>query len=122
MTTHKPRLRQLHRIVAPIMVLPVLLTLINGSLYQLVDLGGKGDAFQWLLNIHKGHFGIFNLTSVRVKQKVQSSINQQARKASWAGGSRRSSRKSSSRSNLQANGDANARSEKCSSTGQLLTQ
>ncbi len=61
MTTHKPRLRQLHRIVAPIMILPVLLTLITGSLYQLVDIGGKGDAFQWLLNIHKGHFGIVNL-------------------------------------------------------------
>lgn len=43
------------------MILPVLLTLITGSLYQLVDLGGKGDAFQWLLNIHKGHFGSVDL-------------------------------------------------------------
>lgn len=61
MTTRKVRFRQMHRILAPIMILPILLTLITGSLYQLVDLGGKGDAFGWLLELHKGHFGILNL-------------------------------------------------------------
>ncbi|HEY9642747.1 MAG TPA: PepSY domain-containing protein [Coleofasciculaceae cyanobacterium] len=67
MTTPKKRsqyfqdIRHLHRILAPIMVLPLLLTVITGTVYQMVDLAGKGDAFDWLLDLHKGHFGILNL-------------------------------------------------------------
>ena len=30
-------------------------------LYQMADLGGKGEDFGWLLNLHKGHFGSLNL-------------------------------------------------------------
>lgn len=55
------RIRRLHRAFAPLMALPLLLTLITGCLYQLVDLAGKGDAFEWMLNLHKGHFGALNL-------------------------------------------------------------
>lgn len=53
--------RRYHRILAPIMVLPLLLTLVTGSVYQLVDLAGQGNRFDWLLDWHKGHFGVLNL-------------------------------------------------------------
>lgn len=61
MTTNKARWRQLHRTLAPIMLLPILLTLITGSLYQIADLADKGDSFSWLIEMHKGHFGNINL-------------------------------------------------------------
>lgn len=61
MRTYQARLRKLHRVVAPVMIVPVILTLITGSVYQMVDLAGKGGDFDWLLDLHKGHFGILNL-------------------------------------------------------------
>ncbi|MFB8792212.1 MAG: PepSY domain-containing protein [Potamolinea sp.] len=61
MRMYQARLRQLHRALAPIMLLPILLTLITGSVYQMVDLSGKGGDFNWLLDWHKGHFGSLNL-------------------------------------------------------------
>lgn len=61
MATNKTRLRQLHRTLAPIMLLPLLLTLITGSLYQIADMVDKGDVFNWLLDLHKGHFGNIDL-------------------------------------------------------------
>ncbi len=54
-------IRHLHRTLAPIVLLPLLLTVITGVVYQIVDLAGKGDAFNWLLDWHKGHFGTLNL-------------------------------------------------------------
>lgn len=62
MTTRKFQFRQLHRAIAPIMVLPILLSLITGSLYQITDLAGKEA--RWLLEIHKGNFGIINLEAI----------------------------------------------------------
>lgn len=53
-------IRHLHRALAPIMLLPLLLTAITGTIYQIVDLVSKGDAFEWLLDLHKGHFGLLN--------------------------------------------------------------
>lgn len=50
--------------LAPIMVLPILLTLVTGTLYQIVDLAGRGEDFDWLLDWHKGHFGSLNLEIV----------------------------------------------------------
>lgn len=66
MTTriYQVRLRQLHRILAPIMLLPILLTLITGTIYQAFDLSGKGEDFDWLLDVHKGHFGSLNLETI----------------------------------------------------------
>lgn len=67
MTTSKKRsqyfqdIRHLHRALAPIMLLPLLLTVITGTVYQIVDLAGQGGAFDWLLDLHKGHFGVLNL-------------------------------------------------------------
>jgi len=42
MRIYQARLRKLHPVLAPVMILPILLTLIIGSIYQIVDLGGKG--------------------------------------------------------------------------------
>jgi len=60
------RFRQLHRAIAPIMILPVVNSLVTGSLYQIADLTGKGEEFKWLLEMHVGHFGIINLESIYV--------------------------------------------------------
>jgi uncharacterized iron-regulated membrane protein len=54
-------IRHLHRTLAPIMLLPLLLTTITGTVYQIVDLAGKEDGFKWLLHWHKGQFGALNL-------------------------------------------------------------
>ena len=55
-------LRQVHRWFAPIMVLPMLLTLLTGSLFQVAVLTGNSKQFLWLLDIHKGKFGALDLT------------------------------------------------------------
>ncbi len=61
MKIYQTRLRQLHRILAPIMLLPILLTLITGSLYQMAEMADKQAEFHWLLDVHKGEFGLLNL-------------------------------------------------------------
>ena len=35
------KIRQLHSLVAPIMVLPILFTVMTGVMYQIAELGGK---------------------------------------------------------------------------------
>jgi uncharacterized iron-regulated membrane protein len=57
----KARLRQLHFKVAPIMILPLLLTLFSGTLFQIAELTGQADQFHWLMDLHKGEFGSLNL-------------------------------------------------------------
>ena len=53
----KPKdLRHIHRFLAPIMVLPLFLTALTGCVYQLLDMTGQGEAFDWVLGIHKGDF------------------------------------------------------------------
>ncbi|MFB2921489.1 MULTISPECIES: PepSY domain-containing protein [Aerosakkonema] len=64
MRIYQARLRQLHRIFAPIMILPILLTLITGSLYQVADMTDKAGDFDWLLDWHKGEFGPLNLEAI----------------------------------------------------------
>lgn len=64
MRIYQARLRQLHRALAPIMILPILVTLITGSLYQIVDLSGKEEKFDWLLDWHKGRFGPLHLETI----------------------------------------------------------
>ena len=61
MRAYQARIRKLHRSLAPIMLLPLLLTLFTGAIYQIVDSAGKGDDFEWLLRWHKGHFGNLHL-------------------------------------------------------------
>lgn len=55
------KLRQIHRFLAPIMLLPIMLTVLTGALYQLVDMTGRGSAFDWLLQVHKGNFRLVDL-------------------------------------------------------------
>ena len=57
----KARLRYWHACFAPIMFLPVLLTAITGSLFQVAVIMGKGENFLWLLELHRGKFGSLNL-------------------------------------------------------------
>jgi uncharacterized BrkB/YihY/UPF0761 family membrane protein len=64
MRINQARLRNLHRALAPLMILPVLLTLITGSLYQMAELIGQVENFNWLLDLHKGHFGSLNLEAI----------------------------------------------------------
>ncbi len=58
------KLKQLHAFIAPIVIIPIILTLITGSIYQGFDLAGKGGSVDWLLDIHKGHFGPVNLEAI----------------------------------------------------------
>lgn len=58
------RIRQIHKTLAPIMVLPLVLTAITGSIFQLFDLAGQERSVRWLMALHKGHFGILNLTEI----------------------------------------------------------
>jgi uncharacterized iron-regulated membrane protein len=46
------------------MLLPIFLTIITGTIYQIGDLAGKDSEFRWLLDLHKGHFGTLNLEVV----------------------------------------------------------
>lgn len=64
MAINKARLRQLHFWFAPIMVFPVLLTLITGSLFQVAVITNKANDFLWLLDWHRGQFGRINLEMI----------------------------------------------------------
>ena len=61
MAINKARLRYLHYMVAPIMFLPIFLTAITGSLFQIAVITGKSEDFLWLLELHRGKFGSINL-------------------------------------------------------------
>ncbi len=52
------RIRQLHRWVAPFVVLPLLLTVITGIAYRLAkDWGGmERDQVHWLMTLHDGEW------------------------------------------------------------------
>lgn len=54
-------LRQLHRFLAPVMLLPMVLTIITGAIFQLGEMLGQEKNVEWLLDIHKGNFGIVDL-------------------------------------------------------------
>lgn len=46
------------------MLLPLLLTAVTGAIFQSFDLAGQEDSADWLLQIHKGHFGPLNLAPI----------------------------------------------------------
>jgi len=56
--------RRVHRWLAPLMVLPLLLTLLTGVLFQLAGFAQQERQYRWLMALHKGHFGVLNLSSV----------------------------------------------------------
>ena len=55
----KTNKRKIHRKVAAISAIPLLITIISGTIYSLLQLLGI-DAF-WLIKWHTGNFGIINL-------------------------------------------------------------
>lgn len=61
---NQAQLRQVHARLAPIMILPLLLTLITGSLFQIAVLTGKSNDFLWLLEWHTGKFYKINLAVI----------------------------------------------------------
>lgn len=54
-------LRQLHYKFAPLMIFPLLLTVITGTLFQVAVVTGNANNFIWLLELHRGKFGRINL-------------------------------------------------------------
>lgn len=61
MAINQVRLRQLHKALVPFMVLPLLLTLTTGTLFQFAVVGDRANDFLWLLDLHRGKFGQVNL-------------------------------------------------------------
>ncbi|MGC9525141.1 MAG: PepSY domain-containing protein [Limnospira sp.] len=64
MAINRVRLRKLHGIMAPIMVLPLLITLITGCLFQFAVISDRANDFLWLLDLHRGKFGQINLENI----------------------------------------------------------
>jgi len=64
MAINRVRLRKLHSIMAPIMVLPLLITLITGCLFQFAVISDRANDFLWLLDLHRGKFGKINLENI----------------------------------------------------------
>jgi len=64
MKFNQARLRLLHKTLVPFMVLPLLLTLTTGTLFQLAVAGDRANDFVWLLDLHRGKFGQVNLELV----------------------------------------------------------
>jgi hypothetical protein len=58
------QLRKIHRVLAPVMLLPLLLTLVTGVLYQIAFLTEKSPDYFWLLELHKGVFGPVDLVKI----------------------------------------------------------
>ena len=50
---------KIHRKIAALSAIPLLVTIISGTIYSFLQLFGV-DAF-WLIKWHTGNFGIFNL-------------------------------------------------------------
>ncbi|MDJ0729169.1 MAG: PepSY domain-containing protein [Crocosphaera sp.] len=57
-------LRQLHYKFAPLIIFPLLLTVITGTLFQIAVVTGNADNFIWLLELHRGKFGRINLEMI----------------------------------------------------------
>ena len=55
----KPNKRKFHRKVASISAIPLLITILSGTIYSFLQPFGI-DAF-WLIKWHTGNFGIINL-------------------------------------------------------------
>jgi uncharacterized iron-regulated membrane protein len=51
------KIRNIHRLLAPIMILPILLTVITGVIFQIGELGGFQEKVSWAIHWHKGDFG-----------------------------------------------------------------
>lgn len=63
MAINKAQIRKVHRILAPIMVAPLILSVVTGSLYQVALLNQNFD-YSWLIQAHKGNFGPIRLEMI----------------------------------------------------------
>jgi phosphotransferase system glucose/maltose/N-acetylglucosamine-specific IIC component len=54
------KIRQWHRWLAPIMILPILLTVITGIVFQIGELAGFTDRVAWAIHWHKRDFGFID--------------------------------------------------------------
>ncbi len=63
-TSFQRRLRLFHRTLAPVVLLPVLMTLITGSLYQIALLSNQSGKYFWLMRLHRGDFFLINLDQI----------------------------------------------------------
>ena len=61
MSSLRLNLRHLHKATAPLMCIPLLLTLFTGIGFQIAAVTGQGEQFLWLLDLHRGKFGRFDL-------------------------------------------------------------
>ena len=61
MPLNRVRIRQLHRALVPFAVLPLLITLTTGLLFQFAVVSDRANDFLWLLDLHRGKFGQINL-------------------------------------------------------------
>lgn len=61
MSSIRLNLRRLHKATAPLMCVPLLLTLFTGVWFQIAAVNGQGEQFLWLLDLHRGKFGRFDL-------------------------------------------------------------
>ena len=59
MKKSKPNQRKLHRKITAITAIPLLITILSGTIYSILQPLGV-DAF-WLIKWHTGYFGIINL-------------------------------------------------------------
>ena len=55
----KPNRRKIHRKITTISAIPLLITIVSGTIYSILQPLGV-DAF-WLIKWHTGNFGIINL-------------------------------------------------------------
>lgn len=53
------KIRQWHRWLAPIMILPILFTVITGIVFQIGELNGLD--VEWVISWHKGDFGFIDV-------------------------------------------------------------
>jgi uncharacterized iron-regulated membrane protein len=60
----KRRWRSLHRAIAPIMAIPLIITVLTGVGFQLAIAAGRARDFHWMMEFHRGHFGPLNLASI----------------------------------------------------------
>ena len=59
MEKFKPNKRKIHRKITAISAIPLLITIVSGTIYSILQPFGI-DAF-WLIKWHTGNFGIINL-------------------------------------------------------------
>ncbi len=62
MRISSPLSRFWHRRIAVFLAIPLLLTILSGSIYSILLAVGI-DAF-WLIKLHTGNFGVINLQSI----------------------------------------------------------